>query len=112
MSFSFADGLAMSGLRLDAGVLSTTASSSSRGLQAEPFDGDDAAIHYLRLPRFHQKRDHRYAPPPHLHPADLSLGVAGGARFLLGFPQYAVVSLRVVTVAQDVILRSICHPVS
>ena len=109
MPFSFAYGLAVSGLRFNARVLSTIAFASGGGIQAEPVNGDDAAIHCLRLPGFHEERDHGRAAAPHLHPADLSLGMARVARFLLGLPQYALVSLRVVTVAQDVILRALSH---
>ncbi len=100
MPFSFAYWLAVSGLRLNARVLSITAPSSGRSFQAEPVNGDDAAIHYLWLPRFHQERDYEQAASSHLHSADLSLGLARGARFLLGIPQYTMVSVRLVSSAR------------
>ena len=112
MSLPHGHGLAMPGLRLNPRLLPTFASASGRGLQAESADGDDLALHCLRLPRFHEERDYGQAASSHFYPTHLSLGVAGVAHFLLGLPQYAVVSLRLVTVAQDVILRALSHPVS
>src|SRR5258706_16147601 len=98
MSLPHGNGLAMPGLWLNPRLLSAIASASGRGLQAESADGDDVAVHCLRIPRFHEERDYGSAASPHLYPANLSLGVAGGAHFLLGFSQYAVVPLRLLIV--------------
>ena len=106
MSLPHVNGLAMPGMWIDPSLLSTNTSSSGRRFQAESADGDDVAFHCLRIPRFHQERANRQAAAPHLHSVDLSMGVAGRARFLLGLPQYPVVSIRLMRVAQDVILRS------
>ena len=58
VSLPHGNGLAMPGLRLNPRLLSTIASASGRGLQAESADGDDVAVHCLRIPRFHEERDY------------------------------------------------------
>src|SRR5437763_14172061 len=98
MSLSHGNGLPMPGLRLNPRLLSTIASASGRGLQSESADGNDVAVHCLRIPRFHEERDYGQAASRHLYPSTLSLVVAGGANFLLDFPYFAVELLRVLTV--------------
>ena len=94
VSISFSDWLAVSRLRIDTRFLSTAAPASSRGVQAESAYHANAPFHRLRFSRIHEKRDHRQAVSPPLHPAILSVGVARAAAFLLGLSQYALVSVR------------------
>src|SRR5581483_3384418 len=106
VSVSFADRLAVSGVRLDTRVLSVAAPASDRGFQIQSVDGPDAAIHRLRLPRIYEERDHRQALSAPVHSTCLHVGLARAAAFLLGLPQHALVSVRFV-VTQIVNLRSL-----
>lgn len=75
--------LAMSRLRIDAGLLSTVAPASHRGVQAESVNGADAATHCLWLSWIYQKRDHGPASAPSSYSAGLHVGLAGAANLLL-----------------------------
>ena len=110
MSIPFADRMAMPGLRLDAGLLSIAASAPDCGIQVEPADGADAALHRLRFFGIHPECDYREAPAA-FHSHAVSLGVVRRARLLLGLPQHTLVPIRLVAEAQDVILRFRFHVV-
>lgn len=90
----------MPGLRFDSRVLSTAASSSDRGVQVEPADGYDTAIHRLRVFGIYAERHHRAAAPAHLHSHALPLGLVMPAGFLLGLSQHALVPIRFVAAAR------------
>src|ERR1043165_6519163 len=99
MSIPLSHRLAVSPLRIDARVLSTSASASGSRVQIESADRSDAAVHRLWISGIHQERDHRQAASSGFHPAGLSLGVAGVAAFLLGLSQHALVSVRLLTIS-------------
>ena len=109
MSIPATNGMAMSGVRLNPRLLSIGASPPDCGVQAEPAHGPDAAIHRLWLPRIYQERDYRKASSAHFYSDALSLGVVRSTGFLLGVPQYALVSVRVLAVAQDFMSRLPLH---
>ena len=109
MSIPAGNGMAMPWLRRDPRVLSTGPSPPHCGVQAEPANGHDFAVHRLWLFGIYQKRHYGKAAPAYLHSIALSLGVAGAAGFFLGVPQHALVSVRVLAVATDAILRPLLH---
>jgi len=73
----------MSRLRIDAGLLSTVALASIRGVQVESVDGAHAAFHCLWFSWLYQERDHGPASTPSFHTAGLYVGLAGAANLLL-----------------------------
>src|SRR5690242_9335464 len=93
MPVSFVDGDAVSGLRIDARLLSVATSASGRRVQAESAVHADAAVYCLRISRLHQERNHWAAPTASLCSFFLPLGLAGANDFLLGVSQHALVSV-------------------
>src|SRR5947209_8617125 len=91
---SSANRLAMSGLWLDASVLSIDSSASDRRLQTKSAVHVDAAVHRVWLSWLHAQRHHWPAPKTSFHSVDLSLDVAWRDDFLLDFSEHAVVSVR------------------
>jgi hypothetical protein len=93
MPVSFVDGDAVSGLRIDARLLSVATSASGRRVQAEPAVHADAAVYCLRISRLHEECNHWAAPTASLCSFFLPLGLAGANDFLLGVSQHALVSV-------------------
>lgn len=98
MPFPGVDRLAVSGLRIDTRLLSTAAYASGGSIQTESAVRPDLAVYRLRLSGLHEGRHHRQASSPRIYPLALPLGLVGVDALFLGFPQHAVVSVRVVTV--------------
>lgn len=86
----------MSGLRIDQSLLSSAAPAPAYRVQIQPVDDSHVAFPHLWLSGFHQERHYRQTLSPALHSADVSLGVAGPADFLLGVSKYALVSVHFV----------------
>lgn len=97
MPISVTDRLAVSRLRHDAGMLSTTTLASGGGLQTESVDDDDAAVFDLWVDWLHQERAYRPAPTASFHTHVLPLGLDCGHYSVLDFPQHALVSVRFVS---------------
>ena len=96
MSVSFVDGDAVSGMRIDTGVLSAAAFASGGSVQAESALHVDRAVYRLRISRLHEECNHRTAATPTLCSFFLPLGVARADDFLLGVSQHALVSVCIV----------------
>ena len=94
-------------LRVNARLLSVGAPSPDCGVQAEPANGHDTPLHRLRFFGIHQECDYGEAPAAGFYSFALSLGVAGRAGFLLGVPQHALVSVRVLTAGATCYLASL-----
>ena len=97
MSVSFADGIAVSRMRIDTRVLSALALASHRCVQAESIDDSDTAFHRLWISRVHEERRYGKSAPARLYSFALSLGLAGGDGLLLDLSQHTVVSVCVLS---------------
>jgi hypothetical protein len=83
MPFPCLDRLAVSGLRVNARVLSVTASASDCRVQIESADDVDAALHHLRSIGIHQECAHRETSATSFHSTALHVVMAGAADLLL-----------------------------
>lgn len=87
----------VSGLRLDPRLLSAGSPPSRCGIQTQSIVHADPAVHHLWAFGIYQKCDHWKTSAASLNSLDLSLGMAGADDLLLDIPQYALVSVCVVT---------------